>query len=225
MTAVEMQYNFELKMGAFHSIVKFYTSTDIAVFLNRAQDDIVDIKYSNKLMSSDTYFEADEKIRTELGSLIQNHIVATGAFSTGPALHNNAVFANLPANYLYSLKEECTINYTDCNGNTGAQKDARVLPIRHEEYTMNINNPFGKPFEELVWRMDYGATATKVHELIHGIEQSIQTYRLRYLKMPVRIDIINGVNCELHESIHEEVVDRAIQLAMASLPQTKVEQN
>lgn len=219
-----MQYNIELKLGIFHSLNKLFTSTDYAVFLNKAQDDLIESKYSRDVLPEGDYFEASEKVRTELGPLVVNTIVLTGSFATGPELHDNAVFASLPADHLYSLKESCVVNYIDCNSDS-ATKSARVLPIRHDEYQMNINNPFGKPYNELVWRMDYGITGAKKYELIFAENQSLASYTLRYLKRPDRIDILNGVDCELHVSLHEEVVDRAIKFAVASVPQnTNTEQ-
>jgi len=221
-----MQYECELKLGLFHSLNKLFTSTDWAVYLNKAQDTILVSKYSKDNEPGHDYFEASEKVRTELAPLVKNHIVLTGAFSTGGAeLHSNAVFADLPSDHLYSLKEHCVVNYSDCNSNA-ATNTARVLPIRHDEYEMNIKNPFGKPYEELVWRMDYGITGAKKYELIHGEDQSLASYTLRYLKRPLRIDIITGVDCELHISLHEEIVDMAVQFAVMSIPQkNNVEQN
>ena len=216
-----MQYHFELKLNQFHSIEKFYSSTDIAVFLNLAQDQLVQDRYSKKVGSIISFFEADEKTRMELGSLIANHIVNTGSFDTTDiALHPNALFAALPSNYLYSLQEMCSVNYADCN-NDSVTGNANVIPIRHDEYQMNIENPYGKPYRKLVWRMDYGSTGTKKHELVHGPSETISSYKLRYLRKPTVIDINNGVDCELHESVHEEIVDRAIIIALAMISQLK----
>lgn len=221
MTAQEMQYHFELKLNQFHSIEKTYTSTDVSAFLNLAQDQVIQDRYSKKVGSIVSFFEADEKTRMELGSLISNHIVNTGSFVTSdPALHPNALFALLPNNYLYSLQEMCTVSYSDCN-NDGVTGTAKVIPIRHDEYLMNIENPFGKPYRKLIWRMDYGSTGAKKHELVHGSGETISTYKLRYLRKPTTIDINTGVDCELHESLHEEIVDRAILIALAMISQLK----
>lgn len=217
MTAQEMQYHFELKLNQFNTLDKVFTSTDIAVFLNLAQDNLINDRYSKKYGDPSSFFESDEKNRMELGSLIKNH-VSTVFVTADAALHPNGVFLNIPSDYLYSLKEMCVVNYTNCNSDvvTGS---AKVQPVRHDEYAMNIDNPFGKPYNKLVWRMDYGATGAKRHELIHAAGQAISSYTLRYLRKPVAIDINNGVDCELHTSLHEEIVDRAIQIALATISQ------
>lgn len=221
MTAQEMQYHFELKLNQFHSIEKTYTSTDVSAFLNLAQDQLIEDRYSKKVGSIISFFEADEKTRMELGSLIANHIVNTGSFdTTNIALHPDALFAALPSNYLYSLQEMAVVSYVDCN-NDSATGIAKVLPIRHDEYLMNIDNPYGKPYRKLVWRMDYGSTGAKKHELVHGSGETISSYKLRYLRKPTAIDINTGVDCELHEVLHEEIVDRAILIALAMISQLK----
>jgi hypothetical protein len=212
-----MQYHFELKLNQFHTIEKIFSSTDIAVFLNRAQDEIITDRYSKKDNTPFRFFESDEKTRTELGSLIKNSNITS--FVTSNELHTNAVFANLPGDFLYSIQEMCVVSYEDCNADT-VTGTAKVMPIRHDEYMMNIDNPFGKPYKNLVWRMDYGATGTKKHELIHGDDQTIDTYVLRYLRKPSAINILTGVDCELHESLHEEIVDRAVNIALLTIPQS-----
>jgi hypothetical protein len=221
MTAQEMQYHFELKLNQFHSIEKSFTSTDIAVFLNLAQDQLIDDRYSKKVGSIISFFESDEKTRMELGSLIANHIVNTGSFdTTNIALHPNALFVVLPNNYLYSLQEMSVVSYSDCN-NDVVTGSAKVVPIRHDEYESNIDNPYGKPYRKLIWRMDYGSTGAKKHELIHGSGETISSYKLRYLRKPTSIDINNGVDCELNNILHEEIVDRAILIALAMISELK----
>jgi hypothetical protein len=217
MTAQEMQYHFELKLNQFYKIEKVYSSTDVAVFLNLAQDDLINERYSKLLGDKGVYFESDEKTRLELGSLIKNQVI-TSFITSNAALHPNGVFANLASDFLYSLQEMCVVGYSDCNSDskTGI---AKVLPVRHDEYVMNIDNPFGQPYNKLVWRMDYGSTGTKKHELIHGVGNTISSYTLRYLRKPTTINILTGVDCELHVNLHEEIVDRAIIIALAMISQ------
>jgi hypothetical protein len=217
-----MQYHFELKLNQFHTVEKSFTSTDVEVFLNLAQDQIVQERYSKKEGDRTSYFEVDEKTRMELGSLIKNTVI-TSFVTSDAALHPNGQFANLPSDFLYSLQEMCVVGYSNCNDAMVAGT-AKVLPIRHDEYMMKIDDPFSKPYKELVWRMDYGSTGTKKHELIHASDNTISSYTLRYLRKPSAINIITGVDCELNESLHEEIVDRAIIIALAMIsksPETK----
>jgi len=217
MTAQEMQYHFELKLNQFHQIEKVFSSTDIAVFLNLAQDQLINERYSKLLGDRAVYFESDEKTRFELGPLVKNQVISSFVTSN-TALHPNGVFASLNSDFLYSLQEMCVVSFSDCNldSKTGT---AKVRPITHDEYSFNIDSPFNKPYEKLVWRMDYGSTGTKKHELISGPGNTITSYSLRYLRRPKTININTGVDCELHEILHEEIVDRAIVIALTMISQ------
>lgn len=227
MTCEEMQYNFELKAATLYNVTKPWSSYDINQFLNKSQDDIVDGKYSNREGDNREFFEKDEKVRLELTELITNSTVASASFDVSdPALHANGAFVTVPTDFLYALNEECSVIYTDCNDNT-AYVQANVKPISHDEYSINRNNPFKKPYNELVWRLDYGSPTgdSKRHELITDGSFTIQSYTMRYLRRPVRIDINNGVDCELNVSLHEEIVDRAVRIALATVPRESVNQN
>lgn len=212
MTAQMMQYNFELKINSLHITDKPFSSTDINILLNKAQDIIVNDRYSSSVLTP-RHFEMNEKTRVELGRLITNYL--NDEFSTGPnRIQNNSVFIELPSDYMYSLTEKCVIGYENCNSIdvTGV---ARVLPITHDEYLMNKDNPFNKPNEKVIWRMDYSGDAegTKKHELICNTEHSLINYNLRYIRRPVAINIITGIDCELHPELHEEIVDLAVNLS------------
>lgn len=217
MTAQQMHENFERKILQLHNVEKTFTSVDVSSFLNKSQQVVVDSLYSDGMFPGRSYFEADEKVRTELANLIRNHAVSSTSFVTGAAeLHQNAFFVEMPTNYLYAVKEECTLSYTDCNGNT-VSRITRVIPKRHDEYLQDIENPYAKPYKELVWRLDYGITAAKRHEIVHASDNTISSYRMRYLKKPTDININTGVDCELDSSVHERVVDGAVDIAIRLL--------
>ena len=218
MTAQEMQYNFELKIHEQNIAEKSFSSYDVQFLLNAAQNDLVEGFYSARINPRSRYFEMDERARAMLALLIENH-TTTSFDDADAALHDNAVFVDLPSDFLYALKENCVVSYSDCNGTT-TTKNTRVLPITHDEYEMNIDNVYKKPYRDLVWRMDFGDTGgLKKHELIHGSDITITRYNLRYLRKPSAIDIVNGTDCELNDMLHQEVVDRAVAAALRTMPQ------
>jgi len=69
--------------------------------------------------------------------------------------------------------------------------------------------------------MDYNSPTgdMKRHELITDGTYILQSYKLRYLRRPVRINILDGTDCELNSNLHEEIVDRAVRFAGSTLPQ------
>ena len=217
MTGIEMHYEFEVLYGQIDNYGGGrFQSHEIQTFLNRAQEIIVEGGYSKDRTDDKRFFESNEKTRRELNELICDANYTGGQFNTGAsALHDNAVFAEMSSNFLYSLKEDCTVQYTDCNGET-ATKMAKVKPIKHDSYLIDINNPFKKPGKEVIWRMDYhgDSTGTIMHELISDSDTTITNYHIRYIKRPQKIVIITNVPCELNESVHNEIVKIAVDLAI-----------
>ena len=208
MNARAMQLSFEMKIGQFsnYDFPMPLQSHEVQDYLNEAQGDETLDLYER--------FEKTERERTVLGPLIKNQPFSS--FSTGAAdAHPNGHIVNLPNEVWFPLEERCTVGYTDYNGDAQT-KQVRVLPLTHDEYTLNVNNPYQKPFDNLVWRMDLGATgsAYKRHELISDGIFLIDSYNLRYLKRPVDIDIQSGNTSELDPAVHDRIVDRAVQIAL-----------
>lgn len=217
MTAQQMHENFERKLAELHKVEKSFTSVDVSSFLHKSEENILFSLYSDDNVPGKSYFEANEKTRTELANLIRNHAVSSTGFVTGASeLHSNAFFVDMPSDYLYAIKEECTLTYTDCNGNT-TSRITKVVPKRYDEYLEDIGNPYAKPYKELVWRLDYGVTAAKRHEIVHSSDNTVTAYRMRYLKKPRDININTGVDSEMDSSLHERIVDGAVMIALQTL--------
>lgn len=110
--------------------------------------------------------------------------------------------------------------------NTGSIK--QVKPIHFEDYNRLMNKPFKYPLKNQVWKLIKAGPSMYV-ELIGGPKDVINKYRFRYVKKPKPIILqdlddldltINGESkyseCELDPIIHQEILDRAVELARAS---------
>jgi hypothetical protein len=190
-----------------------YTDSEISLFLNKAQEQLIKRYYNYKGNKYKEGFEGTEKRRKDLSELITNtNITAVSLDQNGVSL--NGILYDLPSNLLYSLREEITVDSSDpCyNG-----KRILVKPITHDEYSINKNNPFKKPDNSIAWRLDYGGDDSGLinrrHELITSDDLNVNTYHLRYIKRPQNIDITNGVTSELDESVHQEIIDIAVRIA------------
>lgn len=227
MTSLEMQYSFEIRVnqeGKFN--VDRFGSNKIQDLLNLAQEQVLQDKYDRLTGSARTKFEANEKVRRELSNLISSKSISNVNFSTSDGdLHNDAFFVVLPGDYLYGIEERCVIEESD--GNTGV---AMVMPITYDEYIENIDNPFLKPYEEMVWRLDYGltgVTGAKKHEIIYSSDIDVQSYSVRYIRRPQEIVVhpTDFQDCELDKSLHNNIVNRAITMALGSQVQQKSSNN
>ena len=61
-------------------------------------------------------------------------------------VHPNGIFLDLPEGFLYAVEEAVRL--------IGQSTESWVKPVKHDEYLANINNPYKKPYKNLIWRMD-----------------------------------------------------------------------
>lgn len=93
-----------------------------------------------------------------------------------------------------------------------------VLPIRNDQYNTLILDPFNRPDENKVLKIDYGIVSSKKNvELISSQKINVDKYYLRYYKNPVKVDIVNGVDCDLPDMVHQEIVDYAVNWTLESI--------
>lgn len=195
-----------------------YEDSEISLLLNKAQERFLLQTYSGTNRVKEA-FEETEKRRKDLSELVKNSDISLASASQTGVLPNGT-FYDLPTNFLYAIKEEVTISSdNECDN----EKRIKVKPITHDEYTINIENPFKQPYNELVWRLDYSRTTDntnpKRHELITDGSYDITTYHLRYLRKPTDIVVdldtpANQVHCVLNEITHQRIVDLAVEIAL-----------
>ena len=212
-----------------------YEDAEWSVLLTKAEERFFLQNYAgtNKLREG---FEETEKRRKDLSELTSNsELTSTAVSSSQTGILPNVVYYDLPTDFLYSIKEDVTISSIDeCV--TG--KRIKVKPITHDEYTVNIENPFKQPFatsyDGLVWRLDYSravvGTDPKRHELITDGSFTITVYHLRYLKrlpgMTVdRTTPTNQLNSVLDESTHERILDIAVEIALEITVDNRLQTN
>jgi hypothetical protein len=220
MTAAEMKTLF---LTLYDKVTNFaapgYEDSEITLFLNKAQLEFVKTRYNYKGNQYFEGFEETEKRRKDLAELTRDVTISGGTANTSDqtGVSPNGEFFDLPEDFLYTLREEILTSSEDkCfDGNR-----IRVKPVTHDEYTINVTNPFKKPSKDLAWRLDFsrdqnqGSTNDRNrHELITSNDYSVDAYYVRYLKIPSDISITDEIDSELNSSVHEEIVDIAVRIA------------
>lgn len=125
-------------------------------------------------------------------------------------------------------------------------KDLQVAALRYDEYFRLMSKPYKRPLKFQAWRLiNKGIaddnTTTKNVEIIIGPNDKIATYTVRYIRFPKPIIVgpldgltINGhcftgdgtpnaietEGCELDPIIHEDILQRAVELAKISWTST-----
>lgn len=209
-----------------------------SVFLTKAQEEIISQYYSgfnNQLAG----FEGNEDIRRGLSELVKTHKNSSIINST-IGISINSKFISIPNNLFYIVFEQVTlISDNSCiNG-----KKVMVKPITHDEYNISKDNPFRKPNNNKVWRLDIAKLNNlKVIELIST--NNILEYFCRYIEKPSPIilvdfeldDEIQGMNltidgentlteCKLNSEIHREILNRAVEMAIRTYRENTLQSN
>ena len=119
----------------------------------------------------------------------------------------------------------------------------QVIPITYDEYTRLMSKPYKEPLKNQAWRLITGQQSITTDEVTteysqaeliinnNDLDKTI-TYKLRYVRRPQPIIVANltsavGDNvtlggivgpseCELDPVIHEEILQRAVELAKAA---------
>jgi len=196
-----------------------YLDEEINTFLNLGQLEFVKTRYNSKGNQYSEGLEATEKRRKDLSELYRDVTLSGGSNNNSDqtGVSPNAEFFDLPKEFLYTMREEALLTSDDeCIDGT------RILvkPVTHDEYSINLNNPFKKPNKTKIWRLDYSRDLTqgptnekKRHEIVTFTGTTINEYYVRYIKIPTDINIIDNVDCELDASTHEEIISIAVRIA------------
>jgi hypothetical protein len=188
-----------------------------SVFLTKAQEDIVLAYYTGRNESGD-YFEGSEEVRQYLYTLVTD-IEGEKYTTEYIGVSDNSKFYYLDESYLFILSEYIK---------TDSDKKIKVVPVTADEFLKIENNPFRGPSKSRVLRLDTStSTGGRIQELV--TKETIKKYIARVLRKPIPIIIgdLGGLKiddfeydqnryCELPNSLHRKILDRAVLLAKAS---------
>lgn len=217
MTPLEMRYEFDMLYNNIMSdMAPGLDDYEVSVLLTQAQEELVSQLYNGG--QDFDGFESTEKVRRNLANLLGKITVAT----TNPTKVGSfwQYTVSLPTDTMLLVSEHAEIVNTECCNNT---KWVNVTPIKYDELNKVLENPFRRPNNRQVLRVD---EATKQVSIISST--IVNNYAFEYLKKPSPIVVSNlpsgfsvdGVSamqgCALDESLHRTIVKYAVNLAAAS---------
>jgi hypothetical protein len=219
MTAQEMQEEFLILYDKITSLgAGGYEPDEISRLLTKAQERFLFSRLHEKGNKYQEGFEETEKRRKDFMELHRNVVPTPSTNQVG--VTNNGIFYDLPTDFYLAIREQVVVTSNDncVNGNV-----IKVVPITHDEYNEDIQNPFAKPdVKDYIWRMDFSSDAgSQRHELITDGTFTVDEYRLRYIKKPqpiiVDTSVIDGftgpLDCELNTMTHRAIIDEAVKIA------------
>lgn len=201
MNSREMQKSFEFEIrqnDKDYEVKNKLQSDEIFYFLSRAERDYVQEIYDSGL-------DKNEENKKKLGGLLISSTISAGQISVNNH-YPNSFNVVLPSNLLYTMNERANVTFT-----SGTIDDVWVKPNSYDEYNSNKDNPFRKSRTDKVARMD----GDGFHIILCTPETvSLNRIYIDYVKTPLGINV--SQNCELHESVHYNVIKGAVKLYMAA---------
>lgn len=228
-----------------------------SVYLTKAQLEIIKNYYNPKGNKYQEGFEQTEKRRRDLEQLVKDFKTTTFDDFSESVLSSKigkySKLVKLPEKLFLIVYE--SVDFLKCDSGlvTSDTFSTEVKPITHDEYNKKIKNPFKQPGKNKVWRLDLSDKFEslqsseenfKIVELIS--KDNFTKYKIRYVEYPKPIILKNlntefpeegltidgfagPIECQLNESIHREILDRAVELALGDYKpqnlQTKMQLN
>lgn len=192
-----------------------------SVFLTKAQEEIVKNYFNPKGNKYQEGFDGSAKRQIDFSGLISVADATTTTLS--PTFDVRAKVYKLPEDLFLIINESLTTS-------TGIKQ---VIAIRYDEYTRLMSKPYKEPLKFQAWRLVTKGEGSSVvqSEVIPHSGETITKYTIRYVRRPKPIILcdlssdygdvsINGIStvseCELNPLIHEEILQRAVELAKAA---------
>lgn len=212
------------------------TNYHISYWLTRGQRDLVKDYLTPKSNRRQEGFEKTETRRKKLSHLVRPlTLTTTVTYDPDVNIQPGSDIYDVHGHRIMEIKEEhLEVSADDCDGRT----QLKVSPITHDDYTELLRNPFRAPSKWTAWRLDLGTGQRQVDsgppkeylEIISSIPYT--AYKLRYVMRPFPIIVgdltllgpdfkIEGEaaprTSDLHESLHDEIVTRAVTLALETV--------
>ncbi len=189
-----------------------------SVFLTKGQDEILKNYFNPKSKGNTTQdgFDANQKRQVDFSMLTT--VTTSTTFSTSLFDgRSNTKSVSLPPKMMMAINE--TVEVTRSNSSVLLQ----VVPIKFDEYSRVMSKPYKRPLKYQAWRLINSDTANKV-DIIVGPADTLTKYTIRYIRRPnpIIVSDLDGLTiegktttteCELDPILHEEILQRAVELA------------
>lgn len=186
-----------------------FNEEEKSIFLTQAQEQLVlEMIHGNKIEG----LESTEIVKEQLAKLVKetNLVKSSETINT---ISKNSVIYTLPSDLLHIIYEHIVVK-NPCN------KLLDVVPIEHDSISKILKNPFKGPSKKIL-RLNIGKNLVEL--ITNYAIKNEDEYYIRYIKTPEPIILtsdsfsIKGFtgpkNCELHESLHRNILQRAVVLA------------
>ncbi len=197
-----------------------------SVFLTKGQDEILK-NYFNPKSKGNTIqdgFDGNAKRQVDFSMLTSVETKSSDFENPLFDTRENSKSVGLPSKLMFAINEVVEVTRND------KSVILQVIPIKFDEYSRLMCKPYKRPLKYQAWRLTNNNTSNKA-DIVIGPSDTLTKYTIRYVRRPnpIIVSDLDGLSiegkstateCELDPILHEEILQRAVELAKVAWTNT-----
>ena len=196
------------------------------VFLTKGQNEILKNYFNPKSKGNTTQDGFDGSVKRQVDFSMLTSVETKSSDFESPLFdtRENTKSVGLPSKLMFAINEVVEV--------TRDTKTVilQVIPIKFDEYSRLMCKPYKRPLKYQAWRLTNNNTSNKA-DIVIGPSDTLTKYTIRYVRRPNPIIVSNldgltiegkstASECELDPTLHEEILQRAVELAKVAWTNT-----
>lgn len=197
-----------------------------SVFLTKGQDEILKNYFNPKSKGNTTQdgFDGNAKRQVDFSMLTSVETKSSGFESPLFDTRENTKSVGLPSKLMFAINEVAEVTRNN------KQVILQIIPIKFDEYSRLMCKPYKRPLKYQAWRLTNNNISNKA-DIVIGPSDTLTKYTIRYVRRPnpIIVSDLDGLTiegkstaskCELDPIFHEEILQRAVELAKVAWTNT-----
>ena len=197
-----------------------------SVFLTKGQDEILKNYFNPKSKGNTTQDGFDGNAKRQVDFSMLTSVETKSSDFENPLFdtRENSKSVGLPSKLMFAINEVVEVTRND------KPVILQVIPIKFDEYSRLMCKPYKRPLKYQAWRLTNNNTSNKA-DIVIGPSDTLTKYTIRYVRRPnpIIVSDLDGLSiegkstateCELDSILHEEILQRAVELAKVAWTNT-----
>lgn len=197
-----------------------------SVFLTKGQDEILKNYFNPKSKGNTTQDGFDGNAKRQVDFSMLTSVETKSSDFENPLFdtRENSKSVGLPSKLMFAINEVVEVTRND------KPVILQVIPIKFDEYSRLMCKPYKRPLKYQAWRLTNNNTSNKA-DIVIGPSDTLTKYTIRYIRRPnpIIVSDLDGLSiegkstateCELDPILHEEILQRAVELAKVAWTNT-----
>lgn len=197
-----------------------------SVFLTKGQDEILKNYFNPKSKGNTTQDGFDGSVKRQVDFSMLTSVETKSSDFESPLFdtRENTKSVGLPSKLMFAINEVVEVTRDT------KKVILQVIPIKFDEYSRLMCKPYKRPLKYQAWRLTNNNTSNKA-DIVIGPSDTLTKYTIRYVRRPNPIIVSNldgltiegkstASECELDPILHEEILQRAVELAKVAWTNT-----